>query len=205
MPPLGARQPGLPAVTSPLVFKPRFLFSASVHSLLLPLPFLASLVVAGFTPPSLATGLCKVPSDNFAALAFASSASASFLASSSKRRCASSCFLRLSSACMAANVECLLASCSRKAISSAPNKSLRLIVFTTTGSADSVISTSTGSTIASGSTGASIISLTIGDSACSSTSGKSTKASTSTAVACTSSAANASVGCSMTRFLRTST
>jgi len=56
-------------VTSPLVFKPRFLFSASVHSLLLPLPFLASLAAAGFAAPSLATGLCKVPSDSLAALA----------------------------------------------------------------------------------------------------------------------------------------
>ena len=74
-------------VTAPRVFNPRFLFSASVHSLLLPLAFLDSLDAAVFaTAPSLAAGLCRVPSDNLAAFTFAASASANFLASSSKRR-----------------------------------------------------------------------------------------------------------------------
>ena len=102
--PLGARQPGFPALVSPRVFKPRFLFSASVHSLLLPLPFLASLAATGFATPSLTAGLCNVPSDNLVAFTFAASASATFFASSSKRRCTNSCFLRKSSACIAAKV-----------------------------------------------------------------------------------------------------
>ena len=194
--PLGARQPGLPAVMSPRVFNPRFLFSASVHSLLLPLPFLASLPNAGFAAPSLATGLCKVPSDNLAAFSLANSASATRLASSSKRFCANSCFLRRSSACMAAKVECLLASCSRKAISSAPSKSLRLMVLTgasaTTGSSSGAISASSGST-----SGTSSIS-TAGASS-------STSAAALAASVAAASMAALSKGCSMTRFFLIST
>ena len=121
--PLGARQPVAVVAAAPRVFKPRFLFSLSVQSLLavVLVAFLASLT-SGFAP-SLGAGLCKVPSlaTGFANLAFSAafavaSASANLRASSSARRCIISCFLRISSACIAANVAWRLASFSRNAI-----------------------------------------------------------------------------------------
>ena len=174
--PLGARQPVVGVAAAPRVFKPRFLFSLSVQSLLVLPAFLASLA-SGFAP-SLATGLCSVPSlaAGFAVFAFsaafvAASASANLRASSSARRCINSCFLRTSSACIAAKVAWRLASFSRIAIWSAPSKSARVIgpagnlmVF---GSSTAAISTTTASATTSmiGSGAASTISSTTGSGA----------------------------------------
>ena len=115
--PFGARQPVVIA-TAPRVFKPRLRLSFSFQSLLLPppLPFLASLF-SGFAP-SLAAGLCSVPSFSFSVFALAAAASVNFFASSSARRCSNSCFLRKSSACIESSVAWRLASASRIAICS---------------------------------------------------------------------------------------
>ena len=101
---------------SPRVLMPRFLFSASAHSLFL-VPFLA--VLSSVFAPSLGAGLCKVPSDSFAA---AAAASTTFLASSSRRFCVSSCFLRKSSICIDIKVAWRFASLARCAICSAESK-----------------------------------------------------------------------------------
>ena len=64
---------------SPRVLIPRFLFSASAHSLFFA-PFLA--LLSSVFAPSFGAGLCSVPAESLAA---AATASAAFLASSSKR------------------------------------------------------------------------------------------------------------------------
>ena len=100
------------ALISPRVFKPRFLFSLSFQSLLLRLYLFSHLLHSGFAAPSLAAGLCNVPSDNFAAFAFAGLGSQLFfLPLHLARRCANSCFLRTSSACIEAKVAWRFASC----------------------------------------------------------------------------------------------
>ena len=83
---------------SPRVLMPRFLFSASAHSLFL-FPFLAAL--SSVLAPSFGAGLCSVPSESFLA---AAAASVAFWASSSRRFWFNSCFLRTSSICIAMSV-----------------------------------------------------------------------------------------------------
>ncbi len=94
--PLGDLQP-LPTGAAPRVFSPRLRFSSSFQSLLLPLPFLLSLLPDDLAP-SLAAGLCKVPSLRFLAFSFAAASASSLrLFSSSARRLIRSSFLRKSS------------------------------------------------------------------------------------------------------------